>query len=202
MGYCHMFYGLNLNRIQALFASNDMAYVDELIAGMGDELKGNDAFFADEIDGGTCPTSEQALRHIVAGTITAANAEAMYGYVLKIICAYEGEMLGGEVYAIREHPYASKLVASGPPIPIPDDAGDFPEIGYLAFEDIDGEIARIDKAPQRARRSIALTLLNWATRGILRLQMSDEEAVEDMAAYRESLIEAKEKGYGVVSFRH
>lgn len=202
MGYCHMFYGVDLKRIQALFGSNDTAYVDELIAGMGDELKGNDAFFADAIDEGTCPASEQALRHIVAGTITGANAEAMYGYVLKIICEREGEMLNGEVYAIRDHPYASKLVASGPPIPIPDDAGDFPEIGYLALEDIDGEIERIDKAPQRARRSLALTVLKWATRGMLRLQMSDEEAVEDMAAYRESLIEAKKKGYSIVAFRH
>ena len=94
------------------------------------------------------------------------------------------------------------MVASGPPIPIPYDTSDFPEIGFLALADIPEEIQRIDLAPKRATRSLALTLLAKLTGGLIGRQMSDQEAAADMEDYRATLQDALDKGLSIVSFRY
>jgi hypothetical protein len=118
------------------------------------------------------------------------------------LCEHLGEMIGGDVAAVRDHPYKSKLVASGPPIPIPYDQGDFPEIGFLALADIPAEIQRIDAAPRRAKKSIVMWGLRLVSGGMVGREMNDEEVGEDMAAYREVLQQALDRGLSIVSFRH
>ncbi|PHS18437.1 MAG: hypothetical protein COA78_02090 [Blastopirellula sp.] len=202
MGYMHMFYGVDLDRVQALFGSNDEAFVEDFLKAQAEELEDNDAFFEDEIEEGDCPSSETALREIVAGKILHEGSPAMYGYVLKIICEHLGESIMYDVYAVSDHPYKSQLASSGPPIAIPDDPADFPDIGHLSIKDIPAELQRIDAAPQKAKKSLVLSLINWASKGMIARQMDDDEAIEDMNAYRDTLKEAQSKNLSLVSFRH
>jgi hypothetical protein len=198
-----MFFGLDLAKLQSIFGSNDQLLLEEILKAKAEELDDNDAFFDYAIEDKSSPDSRTALREIFAGSLGQySNAAAMFGYVLKIICSHLGESIGEDVAAVRDHRYSSQLVASGPPLPIPYDRSDFPEIGFLSLADIPKEIARIDAAPKKAKRSLALTLINLLTRGMIGRQMSDEETAEDMAAYRNTLEEALSKGVSVVSFRH
>jgi hypothetical protein len=199
-----MFYALDLDRLKAVYGSKDERLIADVLKSQAEELQNNDGFFESECESGVCPNSETALREIVNGSIAHyERAEPMFGYVLKILCEHLGEFIGGgEVAAIRDHPYKSQLLASGVPIPIPYSGEDFPEIGFLAVHEIPAEIERIDRAPQKAKRSFKLMLLSWLTRGLIGRQMTDEEAVEDMQAYRATLQAALDKGLSVVSFRH
>ncbi len=203
MGYSHMFFGVDLDRLKSIYGSGDEAFIAEVLQAQAGELESNDGFFAIEIEDGSWPNSETALREIVAGSPGGyEQAEAMYGYVLKILCQHIGTSIGDDVAAIRDHPYESQLVASGPPLPIPYNSADFPEIGFLSLADIPNEIQRIDSAPKRAKRSLLLTILSLLSRGMIGRQMDAEETVEDMNAYRSTLTEAVNKGVSVVSFRH
>ncbi len=198
-----MFYGVDLDRLKAVYGSRDKQFLAEVLQTQTHVLHDNDDFFEDMGAPGELPSSEVALGAIVAGAISHGKAAApVYGYVLKILCEHLGELIGGDVAAVRNHPYRSQLIASGPPLPIPYTGEDFPEIGYLSLADIPAEIQRIDAAPRRATRYFSLTLLSWLTRGVLGRQMSNEEAGEDMNAYREVLKEALEKCVSIVSFRH
>ncbi|WLD10314.1 DUF7691 family protein [Planctellipticum variicoloris] len=203
MSYCHMFYGVDLDRLKAVFGSRDKRFLANVLQAQSQALRDNDDFFENIGAPGELPSSEVALGAIVAGAISHGKAAApVYGYVLKILCEHLGEMIDGDVAAVRDHPYRSQLIASGPPLPIPCTGEDFPEIGHLSLADIPAEIQRIDAAPRRATRNFSLTLLSWLTKGVLGRQMSNEEASEDMDAYREVLKEALEQGVSIVSFRH
>jgi hypothetical protein len=202
MGYMHMFYGLDLERLKALFGSNDQGFVAEVLSVRRQDFESNDDFFGVGTGEGGYPSSETALREMVGGTVTHPHAEALYGYVLKIICEHLGRRIGEDVYAIRDHPYQSQLLHSGPPIRIPYDESDFPEIGYLALADIPAEIARLDAAPRKARKSLRFMLLGLLFKGLARFQPSDEEVADDMAAYRATLVAALESQVSIVSFRH
>ena len=203
MGYSHMFFGVDLDRLKSIYGSGDEKFVAEVLRTQAEELESNDAFLADQIEDGQCPNSETALREIVAGSPQQnENAASVYGYVLKILCQHLGHLVGTDVAAVRDHPYDSQLVASGPPIPIPYDRSDFPEIGFLALSDIPAEIKRIESAPNRAKRSLVLTILSLLSRGMIGRQMNAEETAEDMNAYRNTLSEAIAKGVSIVSFRH
>jgi hypothetical protein len=148
--------------------------------------------------------SEQALRDIVAGSFGEhEHAEAMYGYTLQVICEHIGQRIGGDdVGSVADHPYASQLAASGPPIPIPYDKSDFPEIGFLSLPQIPDEIKRIDAAPRRPKRSLVLSITSLLTGGRVGRQMNKAEVAADMAAYRKTLTEAMDKNLAVVSFRY
>jgi hypothetical protein len=202
MSYSHMFYGLDLHKLQSLHGSNDETFAAELLKARADDFQGNDEFFADMFDEGEMLTSEAALREILAGQAKRQDAAAMYGYVLKFICEHLGESIGEDVAAVRDHPYQSQLVRSGPPIPIAYDQADFPEIGFLALADIPAEIKRIDTAPRKAKKSLLLSLFSAFSGGMVGRQMSDEDVAEDMAAYRATLQEAVDKKLSIVSFRH
>jgi len=197
-----MFYGVDLDRLQNIYGSNDSALIAAILQSQAEDLENNDGFFEDQIAEDGFPSSEAALRQIVAGTPRAQGAEAMYGYVLKIICEHLGEVIGADVYAVADHPYPAQLANSGPPIPIPYDNVDFPEIGFLSLSDIPKEIALIDAEPKRAKRSIRMWLLSRATRSLIRPRMNDEETAEDMQSYRETLAEALDRKLSIVSFRH
>jgi len=201
MSYGHMFYGVDLDKLKAIYASKDENLLAELLKASAQEIKENDKFFEDEIEGGGFPATKQALREIVVGAFgTYEDAEAMYGYALKIICGHIGHRVGADdVAEVAAHPYESQLVASGPPIPIPYDDSDFPEIGFLSLAQIPEELNRIDSAPKKARRGLISTTLSLLTGG---RQMTAEDLAQDMAAYRRTLTEALDKKLAVVSFRH
>ncbi|MDB5340441.1 MAG: hypothetical protein JWN70_6060 [Planctomycetaceae bacterium] len=212
MSYQHMFYGVDLDRLKAIYGSGDEKLLAEVIQKSGEELEGNDGLFEDEIEAGDCPNSETALRNIFAGKIEASEENAaLYGYVLKILCEHLGTSIGeDDVAVVRDHPYQSKLVANGPPLPIPYDSTDFPEIGYLSLQEIPEEIKRIDAAPKKAKRTfqsaVVLPVLGWMLsflmKGFKFRQMDDATTVEDMNAYRNTLQAALDKRLAVVSFRH
>src|SRR5438067_1648657 len=122
MSYCHMFYGLNLEKLRSLYGSKDNGFASEVLAARAQDIKDNDEFFEEEIEDGNFPDSKKALREIIAGVITPSQgAEGMFGYVLKILCEHIGERIGKDVACVEDHRFASQLVASGPPIPIPYD---------------------------------------------------------------------------------
>jgi hypothetical protein len=203
MSYGHMFYGVDLDRLRAVYGSQDEKLLVEVLQAQAEALENNDAFFETMGEVGESPRSRDAVRAIFAGSIPHGEAAApIYGYVLKILCEHLGKLIGDEVAAVRDHPYRSRLLDSGPPLPIPYNGEDFPEIGYLSQADILAEIQRIDTAPRRAWRSPAWILLSWLSKGIIARRMSASELREDMAAYRETLTEALAKGVAIVSFRH
>ena len=202
MGYHHMFYGLDLDKLKALFGSNDSNLTAEILRVRKRDVKDiNDQFEENQEDFLKC---EHALREIVAGSFGQhEHAEAMYGYALQIICEHIGRRIGGDdVATVEDHPYASQLVAAGPPISIPYNKEDFPEIGFLSLEQIPDEIKRIDAAPLRPKRNLVLRITSLLTSGRVGRQMTKAELAEDMAAYRRTLTEALDKKVAIVSFRY
>lgn len=198
-----MFYGVDLDRLKAIYGSKDDKLLTELIKVRAQEIKDNDDWFEDEIKDDGFPTTKQALREIIAGSFgTYEFGEAMFGYALQILCEHIGQRVGADDVAdVSAHSYASQLVASGPPVSIPYDK-DGPEIGFLSLAQIPEEINRIDAAPKKARRSLVLSIVSGLTGGRVGRQMSKEEAAADMAAYRRTLTEALDKKLAVVSFRY
>jgi len=199
-----MFYGVDLDKLKAIYGSKDESFLAEVIRAHAQDIKENDEWFEDEIKEDGFPPTKQALREIVLGTFgTYEGGEAMYGYALKIICEHIGHRVGADdVAEVAAHPYESQLVTSRPPIPIPYDESDFPEIGFLSLAQIPEEIQRIDNAPKKARRTLSLSIVSLLTGGRVGRQMTNEEVGNDMAAYRRALTEALEKKLAVVSFRH
>ena len=203
MSYCHMFFGLDLQRLKSIYGCKNEQLVAEILKARSEDIEENDEFFEEELEDGDFPNSKTALREIVSGSIGKhEGADAMFGYVLKIICAHIGKQFGKEVAAVGVHPYVSQLTTSGPPIPIPYDKSDGPEIGFLRLSQITEEIRRIETAPKRAKRSLLLSVINYLSRGQVGQQMSDQDAVRDMADYRETLQEALDKKLDIVAFRH
>lgn len=198
-----MFYGVDLDRLKAIYGSKDDKLLTELLKVRAQDIKDNDEWFEDEIKDEGFPTTKQALRELIAGSFgNHEGGKAMFGYALKILCEHIGQRIGADDVAdVSVHPYASQLVASGPPVPIPHDK-DGPEIGFLSLAQIPEEINRIDAAPKKARRSLFLTIVSVFTGGRVGRQMTNEEAAADIAAYRRALTEALDKKLAVVSFRY
>ncbi len=187
MGYCHMFYGLDLERLRSIAGSGDAAICDQILAGEH-ELED------DELD---------ALRRIVNGDIKSEpGTEHLYGYALKTLCEHIGEMVGEDVAAIRDHPYKSKLIANGAPIAIPVNPGDFPQIGYLSRIELSAEHELVKKTKPRAKRTLVGFILRRLTGGAVGREMDAEDVAEDMRSYAETLQECIDKNCDLVSFRH
>lgn len=198
MSYSHSFYGLNLEKLKSIYGSKDETFTREVLKARAQDIKDNDDELADEIEDGDVPDSKKALREIVAGSIGQhEGAAAMFGYVLEILRRHVGQRIGDDVGSVAEHPYRSQLIASGPPIPIPVDKSDFPEIGFLALSQIPEEIKRIDETPPKAGRRVGVVL--WL---LGRRKATAYEIAQDMAAYRRTLNEALEKKLDIVSFRY
>jgi len=189
MGYAHLFYRVDLEGLKALFGSGQTALAREVLKKQADEVENLDLCFEDEIREGSCPDTKAALQDILSGRISYPRCPSMYGYVLKILCEQIGKSFGEEVGAVHEHPYESRLARSGPPIPIPYDPGNFPQIGFLAVAEIPAEIERIDSAPRTLKPPF-------------RSLPSDSDLVRDMEGYRKTLEEARKKRADVISFRH
>lgn len=204
MSYTHTFYAVDLERLRDLWGSADDAFVEEVLSAQAEEIEDNDAFFEDAIDEDDCPDTAQAIRDLLAGKISQEKgAEAMYGYTLGILCAQLGTFAEcDDVYDVGLHPYRSKLAGSGPPLPIPVDPSDLPEVAYLDHADLADEIRSLDAGPRRAKKSVRLSLLSKLTGGLIGKQMDDDEVAQDMRAYRDALTFAQQKGLSLVSLRH
>ncbi|MEM6855646.1 MAG: hypothetical protein AAF593_14660 [Planctomycetota bacterium] len=200
MSYSHTFYAIDLERLRGLWGSDDQGFAGAFAEAMAEEIEDNDLFFEDAIDEDRCPDTKAALLHILAGDIPKPRGhEAMYGYTLGMLFDHLGTLIEcNDVYRVQSHPFASLLLRSGPPLPIPVDKGDFPEIGFVAKSDLDREINALDAAPRRAPRSIWSKL----TGGLVGGDMAEDELAEDMAAYREALAFCRERGQSLVSIRH
>lgn len=176
MSYSHSFFAVDLEQIQALYGSGNSKPIAKLITHR--------------------PKLRPFLESIVSGEIDANADPAGYGYALKELCESLGEQIGDEVADVRDHPYDSKLASSGPPLPIPYDPSDFPQIGFLRVSEIEEEINRIDAAPAiTGKRKIPGRRRGPAA------QMAGAIA-DDVSSYRETLEEALQMGLAIVSFRH
>jgi hypothetical protein len=212
MGSAHLFFRLDLERLRGLFGSSQDKFAREVLKKQAEDVEDNDLCFEDEINAGTCPDTKTALHEILAGKPTQPRRTSMYGYTLKIICEHIGKQFGEEVGSVRDHPYESQLVRSGPPVPIPYDPGDFPQIGFLALADIQAEIDRLDAAPrilpppQPVSNDASLAEMMAALKRTEKLSRAvfgtNENLALDMDAYRKTLQEALKKRVDIVSFKH
>lgn len=188
MGYSHMFYAVDLPRLRSSFGSKDLGLFEAVV-------KSSESLTEEETG---------ALREIIQGECrNEPGTEHLYGYALKAICEHVGEMLlVGDVAAVRDHPYRSKLVASGPPVAIPYTGRDFPEIGHLSRDDLAEEYRLATETEPKARRSLGGFLLRKMTGGIAGREPDAEEVAEDMEQYAETLKECMNRNASLVSFRH
>lgn len=187
MSYCHMFYAVDLDQLRQIAGSKDRELYDRIAAE-------NDSWDAAELN---------AVKRIIQGRCEhKVGDEYLYGYALKALCEHIGEMIGGDVGAVRDHPYDSKLIANGPPIEIPYTTSDFPEIGYLAPDELQHEYDLATKTRPKARWTFTGFILRKLSGGILGREPNVEEIAEDMQAYAETIKECQEKRKGLVSFRH
>lgn len=196
MSYSVMFYSVDVPRLQAIYGSNDEALLNEVLASQANELDGNDEFFEDygfDID------SRTALKNIFAGTVSQDDRSlaAMYGYVLKILCEHLGEYADSELYDVRILPIESKLMDNGPPLPIPDDPADFPEIGHLTAEEVQTEKAAAAHPLPAASPQFFEKMHEFTHH-----ELDEDELLEELEAYQEVLEELSAKGLGTVAFRH
>ena len=176
MSYSHYFYAVDLESVQGIYGSRDMKAIAALAKAK--------------------PKLKPVLEAIVNGEIDDTIEPAGYGYTLMAICESMGKQIGDDVADVRDHPYESQLACSGPPIPIPYDASNFPQIGFIAASEIKGELKLIDTSPPPSGKR--------KTPGKRRGPAAQMAAAiaEDVAAYREVLQEAMELGLSIVSFRH
>ena len=183
-----MFYAVDLNRLRSIPGSNDTALLESILANEENSLDDDE---------------QDALKRIITGDIKEeANTEYLYGYALKAICEHIGEMVGGEVAAVRDHPYKSKLVANGSPIQIPISRSDFPEIGYLDRSELEAEHRLATTTKPKAKRTLIGFVLRKATGGVVGRELDAEDIAEDMEEYAETLQECIDKDLSVISFRH
>ena len=186
MGYSHMFYGVDLDRLRSIPGSKDEALYERIVEN-------------DSLDDET----RDALKQIIMGDCRGEpGTEYRYGYALKAICESVGEMVGEEVAAIRDHPYKSKLIANGPPIEIPYTTSDFPEIGYLDHADLAAEYRLATETKPKAKRTLLGFVLRKMSGGMVGREMNAEDVAEDMEAYAATLQECMDKNCSLVSFRH
>lgn len=176
MSYSHYFYATDLQRLQNIFGSREKKPVRELADAR--------------------PELAPFLDAIINGEIDHELETAGYGYMLMAICELIGTQIGDEVSDVRDHPCESRLANSGPPLPIPYDPVNFPQIGFLTATEVQDELDRIDASKgTQVNRKIAGKRKGSAA------QMAAAIA-DDVRVYRKTLLEALALGLGVVSFRH
>lgn len=196
MSYSVMFYAVDVPKLQAVYGSNDERLLKQVLKARSEDLDENDEFFEDyevEVD------SRTALRRIFSGEAPQGDRSvaAMYGYVLKILCEHLGQFVGGDLYSTRILPIESKLMENGPPIPIPVDPGDFPEIGHLTKE---GILAEREAAahPLPASSPHFFDNMKQHTHHAL----DADELLEEVETYWQVLDDLARRGLGTVAFRH
>lgn len=187
MSYCHMFYAVDLDQLRQIFGSKDRELYDRMTA-ESESLDGEEKSVLKRIIQGRCEHKE--------------GEEYLYGYALKALCEHIGQQIGQDVAAIRDHPYKSKLIANGVPIDIPYTTSDFPEIGYLAPDELQHEYDLATKTKPKAKWSLVGFILRKLSGGAIGREPNAEEIAEDMQAYAETLKECMDKKKALVSFRH
>ena len=228
MGYSHIFYGLDLEKLRSACGSGDEALVQAILKAHSDDFVDEDGPIIED-DADPELSKEDVLREIITGNYTQPDASHVYGYMLMTVCEHLGQDLGdydddyAEVGNVYSHPYNSQLCKSGPPIKIPVSRGDYPMMGYLAHSDIQAEIDRIKEAPEKPPINIVWLIItspllllygigkllrrNGTGMKILQVILfgmkPDLEGIkEDMDDYQKILNEALEEKVDIVSFRH
>lgn len=187
MSYCHMFYAVDLDQLRQVAGSQDRALYERIAAEI-------DSLDKDEL---------KALKRIIQGKYKYEEGEEyLYGYALKALCEYLGEMIGGDVGAVRDHPYKSQLIANGTPIDMPYTTSDFPEIGYLTPDELPQEYDLATKTKPKAKWTLTGFIIRKLSGGVIGREPNVEEVAEDMQAYAETLKECLDKNQSLVSFRH
>lgn len=197
MGYSHNFFAIDIGKLRSVYGSKDRELLAKILENKAEDIDDNNAFFEDEIADGEMPDTAMALAQIFHAEVQSNVEGAMYGYALQMLADYMGQLVeGGEygVAAVRDQPFDSLLLQSGPPIPIPVPS-DFPEIGFLSLDQISDEIARARNYQDNLGNDSKLTPYQQ------RMAQS-EEVIEDVHAYIETLEMAQKLGLGIVSFRH
>ena len=91
----------------------------------------------------------QALTELISGKLTSPDSAHQYGYALKELCDYLGEdvdrdMWCGVRWIAMEESGLDKIVeGSGSPVPLPDNPGTFPTIGYLTREKVRERVSQL-----------------------------------------------------------
>ena len=200
-----MFYGVDLPRLRAAVGSGD----DDLYGAVLARVEDPDGWrFSDR-------SPRDLLRRLIDGDAAGDGPKyaADYGYLLKDLCEHLGggqaAFLDGECACVADLPYDLRLPDSGPPVEIPYDDIDFPEIGYLEPGELDAELDALDAPPGRPKKPPwRLRVFAWVfkkrTGVTLRsLHVPDaDEAAEEVEEYRLALNDAKARGTGLISFRH
>ncbi len=221
MSHAHVFFRVDLQRLRALFGSQDDALARQILKKRADDIENIDLIFEDPIRDGSCPDAATALREILAGAPSQPRQPSLYGCVLEILCEHIGRSCDDEVAVVRDHPYESQLVRSGPPIPIPYDPECFPQIGFLDLADIPAEIQRLEAAPRTKVPAAAPAILrpedfptkkdyDVARRRALQQKLektswilgNDDALQRDMDCYHAILRDAVKKRSDLISFRH
>lgn len=195
MSYSVMFYAVDVPKLQAVYGSNDQALLDEVLTSRKEGIEENDEFFADyELE----VTTSGALRNIIAGNVDVQDRQsgALYGYTLKMLCEHMGEFVGGDIYNTRILPITSKLMDNGSPIAIPEPE-DFPEIGHLTKEGLVLEL-------EAARNPLPSSSPNFFDNmhQFTHHSLSEDELMEELEYYQETLEDLIERGLGTIAFRH
>ena len=178
MSYSVMFFAVDTDAVKATFASNARETLDAVLASQSEDIQDHDESWVDDYDDGEFLTTPEALRQIFSGAVTCPDGmEFQFGYAFKYLCQHLGQLVPGsaEIYDTRKLGFNSSLFQNGAPIPIPVNAGDFPEIGHLTSDAVSTELA--------AAQAVA-------------------NPSEDLALYISVLQHAKESGAGIIAFRH
>lgn len=183
-----MFYAVDLDQLRQIAGSNDRELYERIVAQ------------EESLD----KAELKALKQIIQGKCKAEEGdEYLYGYALKALCEHIGEVIGvGDVAAIHDHPYQSKLIANGTPIDIPYTKQDFPVIGYLAVDELAQEYDLATKTKPKAKWTLVGFILRKLSGGVIGREPNVEEVSEDMEAYAETLKACMDKNKALVSFWH
>ena len=182
MGYSTVVYAIDIDRLRNVFGSDDQELLQTVEKKYDKALRRSDETFQSRIRDGA-PTRREALRQIVAGTISGSDSAAFqYGYALELLCKHLGRVLDNDdlIAFISDLEIPTSLIESGPPIPIPKSA-DFPSIGYLTAEQV-----REEYAPLKDQD----------------LSHEDEEIEEAREEFLSYLRRARKNGLGIVSFAY
>lgn len=181
MSYSTITYGVDIDRLRAVFGSDDRALLDAIEAEQAADLDENEAWFEDEIASGA-PTLRQALEQIVAGAVTGpASAGFQYAYATEALCRRLGVRLEDtedSLGFLDDLGFDFRLRTSRLPLPLPLPL-DFPSVGYLNTAEVVEEHARFVAAGPGGDR------------------VSDARA-----ELTERLKQASEQGLGLVAFTY
>ena len=177
MGYATHIYAVQLDRVRAVFGSDDDGLFRRIQRRNAQVWRHNGRVNADAIARGE-PSDARALREVIAGRVTRPEYAPIYGRALRAICSDLGTRLG-ELPDIRLLQLGSPLERFRLPVPLPP-WDDLPIVSYLSEEEeVAAEVERISA---------------------MELSRGDPGLTRERQQYGILLGQAKEAGRAVVTF--